>query len=99
MQIAKLSRAARHGLCDETLFCSLFFLALACLVLAVSSLLVADKVFEGTDPAGSWLAHPAYGLGGKIPVLHARTRKGKAAVMTLMNRIEYGVLCKWPKGE
>jgi uncharacterized protein (DUF2384 family) len=54
---------------------------------------LADKVFEGTDPAGSWLAHPAYGLGGKIPVLHARTRKGKAEVMTLMNRIEYGVPC------
>ena len=54
---------------------------------------LADKVFEGTDPAGSWLAHPAYGLGGNIPVLHARTRKGKAEVMALLSRIEYGVLC------
>ena len=54
---------------------------------------LADKVFEGTDPAGLWLANPAYALGGKIPVLHARTRKGKAEVVTLMNRIEYGVLC------
>lgn len=48
---------------------------------------------SGTDPAGLWLANPAYGLGGKIPVLHAGTRKGKAEVVALMNRIEYGVLC------
>ena len=54
---------------------------------------LADKVFEGADRAGSWLSRPAYGLGGKIPVLHARTRKGKAEVMMLINRIEYGVLC------
>jgi hypothetical protein len=26
-------------------------------------------------------------------VLHARTRKGKAEVMALLSRIEYGVLC------
>lgn len=52
----------------------------------------AAKAFGGVKGAGSWLASPAFGLGGKIPILHARTSKGKAEVVTLMNRIDRGVL-------
>ena len=51
----------------------------------------AADAFAGPIGAGHWLAAPAVGLGGKIPVFHARTAKGKSEVLALITRIDYGV--------
>lgn len=51
----------------------------------------AVDAFGGPTGAGAWLASPALGLGGKIPILHAQTPTGKNEVMVLITRIDYGV--------
>jgi uncharacterized protein (DUF2384 family) len=48
--------------------------------------------FESVDGAADWLVCPAFGLKGKIPVQVARTTKGKKDVLTLLARIDFGVL-------
>jgi hypothetical protein len=53
---------------------------------------LAEKAFGSTAGARSWLVRPAFGLGGKIPIIHARTLSGKQAVALLLKRIDRGVL-------
>ena len=52
----------------------------------------AEKSFGGPAGAGAFLARPAHGLDGKIPILHTATKKGRAEVMLLMKRIDRGIL-------
>jgi hypothetical protein len=52
----------------------------------------AEKSFGGAEGARAFLARPAHGLGGKIPILHTVTKKGRAEVMLLMKRIDRGIL-------
>jgi uncharacterized protein (DUF2384 family) len=52
----------------------------------------AVKALGSPQAAGEWLISPAFGLGGAIPVELARTEKGRATVLNLLGRIEYGVL-------
>jgi uncharacterized protein (DUF2384 family) len=44
------------------------------------------------EGAASWLTRPEYGLRGKVPLEVARTARGRARVLNLLNRLTYGVL-------
>ena len=52
----------------------------------------AVHVLENEDDTLYWLKAPQPGLGGAIPLTHARTEPGARAVEELLDRIEYGVL-------
>ena len=40
-----------------------------------------------------WLESPQRGIGGAVPLEHARTATGLAEVEQLLGRIEHGVYC------
>jgi putative toxin-antitoxin system antitoxin component (TIGR02293 family) len=50
------------------------------------------NVFESTDRAAIWLASPAFGLQGRVPLDVATTPKGRDEVLNLLGRIDHGVL-------
>jgi uncharacterized protein (DUF2384 family) len=52
---------------------------------------VAIECFGNRKGAISWLTQPAFGLAGKIPRDVAKTAKGRANVLTLLKRIDYGI--------
>lgn len=52
----------------------------------------AIEIFESIDGAAIWLASPAPGLEGKIPVEVAATAKGRTKVLNLLGRIDHGLL-------
>jgi uncharacterized protein (DUF2384 family) len=57
-----------------------------------SVVLAAIDTFASPMGAGQWLITPAFGLNGEIPVEIAATLKGRLEVISLLHRIEYGVL-------
>lgn len=52
----------------------------------------AIEIFESIDGAAIWLASPAHGLEGKVPVEVAVTSKGRTKVLNLLGRIDHGLL-------
>ena len=53
-------------------------------------LALATKVLEDNNRATHWLHRPQYGLGGKRPIDHMRTKKGAKEVEDLLGAIECG---------
>jgi putative toxin-antitoxin system antitoxin component (TIGR02293 family) len=51
----------------------------------------AIDVFENEEGARDWLKQPALGLGGRIPLVVAKTEAGAHEVDVLLQRIDYGV--------
>ena len=52
----------------------------------------AVRCIGSPEGAASWLTLPEYGLRGKVPLEVARTARGRARVLNLLNRLTYGVL-------
>lgn len=48
--------------------------------------------FEDLDRFSSWLQVPCIALGNKIPLDLLKSKEGKDMVMTLLGRIEHGIL-------
>lgn len=44
----------------------------------------------GKDEAAAWLATPALGLGGRVPLELLRDEGGVQQLMDLLNRLDYG---------
>ena len=51
----------------------------------------AIATFGDVNSAAEWLATPAYGLGGNVPVDHCATSQGTEQVQILPTRIDYGI--------
>lgn len=51
----------------------------------------ALRTFESPDAAADWLIEPAIGLCGAIPVVLARTEKGRKRVLWILGCIEHSV--------
>lgn len=52
----------------------------------------ANSAFDGdTEAARQWLATAQVGLGGKVPLALARSKRGEKLVMQLLTRIDFGV--------
>jgi putative toxin-antitoxin system antitoxin component (TIGR02293 family) len=51
----------------------------------------AIDVFDSVDGAAIWLASPAFGLEGRVPLDVADTPKGMDEVMNLLGRVDHGV--------
>jgi putative toxin-antitoxin system antitoxin component (TIGR02293 family) len=51
----------------------------------------AVKVFGSSKDAKKWLNSAQFGLGGAIPLEHAKTQAGALEVENLLGRIEHGV--------
>jgi uncharacterized protein (DUF2384 family) len=51
------------------------------------------EVMGTREHALKWLETPQRGLGGAVPLEHARTVAGLAEVEELLGRIEHGVYC------
>jgi uncharacterized protein (DUF2384 family) len=47
--------------------------------------------FNSASALALWLCEPAFGLSGKVPLQVMRTPRGRADVVNLLRRIEYGV--------
>ena len=52
---------------------------------------LAVDVFENSDGARAWLKQEALGLGGRVPLEHAKSEAGAREVETLLRRIDYGL--------
>ena len=52
----------------------------------------ARACFGTAAAAAEWLATPAYGLGGRIPLKVAQTARGRQRVITLLHRIDHNIL-------
>ena len=52
----------------------------------------ARACFGTAKAATAWLATPAYGLGGRIPLKVAQTARGRQRVITLLHRIDHNIL-------
>ena len=53
---------------------------------------VAKACFGTAKAASAWLATPAHGLAGKIPLKVAQTARGRQRVITLLHRIDHNIL-------
>ena len=52
----------------------------------------AVDILGGEEEARRWLEREQWGLGGAVPLQHAKTEPGAREVETLLGRIDYGVL-------
>ena len=52
----------------------------------------AVEVLGSEEEAWRWLKREQWGLGGAVPLQHAKTEAGAREVETLLSRIDYGVL-------
>ena len=52
----------------------------------------AAEVLGSEEEARRWLEREQWGLGGAVPLQHAKTEPGAREVETLLGRIDYGVL-------
>ena len=52
----------------------------------------AVEVLGSEEEAWRWLQREQWGLGGAVPLQHAKTESGVREVEALLNRIDYGVL-------
>ena len=52
----------------------------------------AVDVLGSEEEARRWLERKQWGLGGAVPLQHAKTESGAREVETLLGRIDYGVL-------
>ena len=52
----------------------------------------AKACFGAAVGAAEWLATPAHGLAGKIPLKVAQTARGRQRVITLLHRIDHNIL-------
>lgn len=48
-------------------------------------------LFTSDEALADWLSQPASALGGKVPILCARTQKGRRQVLQIIRAIEHGV--------
>ena len=52
----------------------------------------AVEVLGDEEEAWRWLEREQWGLGGAVPLQHAKTESGAREVEVLLGRIDYGVL-------
>jgi uncharacterized protein (DUF2384 family) len=87
--------ASRHRLVMAALQDEIDRLRAAKIKLRLSAPEIVDRAietFESIDGAAIWLASPAHGLEGKVPVEVAATVKGRTKVLNLLGRIDHGLL-------